>query len=495
MKSINAKIAVVGILTSLGIAIFVKQFGPVSTENVFKHYASDRYLKRAPVMAILRHTHYFVTLADTVTNLGVSIAHSQYDDQGSFVNEKDGRLLGRNRPMDWVLAVAYKASPEHMIFPPDLPTGQYDYLITVPHPRETLQDAIRKQFGLIAHTETLSTNVLVLTASNLQSADLMVSHTDEKPQVLASAGHIAVIHSTMSEFANALGGYYINLPIVDETGLPGTYNFDLRWDKKLNGNDRFEAIKGALSDLGFGLSPGQRSIDMIVVEYKDGPSDYTPRSGSDLQGYWKGTRKFLGNGLWPVVLKITEPSPGEYRAQYRNLWYNNNFIMASGVSYNPPNVKIKIGKDWTVFEGEINENKTEIKGIITYIEERQSYPMTVELTDQKEEDAKEAQKDYSYKNNNDLTGHWRAKLDNSEWSLNIARLSEGQLSCTLVPPGWRDGMEQSSLVYSVTNLHLEWAYHRAGTFNGRLINGQLTGTFQSGIKKPVEPIIFERVEN
>ena len=78
----------------------------------------------------------------------------------------NARFIGRNQTIDSVIRTAYMESPWNQlgaIFPPNMPTNRYDYIITVTnHPRETFQKLIRIKLGYTAHFETITTNCYVL---------------------------------------------------------------------------------------------------------------------------------------------------------------------------------------------------------------------------------------------------------------------------------------------------------------------------------------------
>src|SRR5207244_1343456 len=106
-----------------------------------------------------------------------------------------------------------------------LPGGQFDYLSTVAgDTRVALRDEVRKQFKLIGRTDTIQTNVLVLkTVDPSGRRGLKVSHGTGNNHVAANAGNLSLVHVKMPDLAKALGGYYLNLPVVDETGLKDSY--------------------------------------------------------------------------------------------------------------------------------------------------------------------------------------------------------------------------------------------------------------------------------
>ena len=57
------------------------------------------------------------------------------------------------------------------------------------------------------------------------------------------------------------------IPIVDETGLAGAYDIDLRWKVRTDPNANQAAMKQALIEqLGLELVPAHKSVELLIVE-------------------------------------------------------------------------------------------------------------------------------------------------------------------------------------------------------------------------------------
>ncbi len=89
-------------------------------------------------------------------------------------------------------------------------------------------------------------------------------------------------------------------------------------------------------------------------------SEYTPRTGSDLQGTWKSA---IGSGRYEVrlAIRIAETSPGTFRAELDNLtspWLGQPMT----VTYNPPEVKLEVASGAGMFQGEVRKGNTELAG-------------------------------------------------------------------------------------------------------------------------------------
>jgi len=89
-------------------------------------------------------------------------------------------------------------------------------------------------------------------------------------------------------------------------------------------------------------------------------SEHQPRSGSDLQGTWRGT---LDGGVRVVrvVAKIAEPVAGTYRAELDNEtagWRRQPLLVA----YRQPEVSLRVASGAGMFEGVLNGDHTEMVG-------------------------------------------------------------------------------------------------------------------------------------
>lgn len=215
--------------------------------------------------------------------------------------------------------------------------------------------------------------------------------------------------------------------------------------------------------------------------------DFTPRAGSDLQGYWKGVIG-TGTNAVPVDLKIAEDADGTYRAEGDAPMQGRAGAPVT-VSYNHPNVTVAIATGGGRFDGTINDAKTEIVG--QWSQSGVSIPATIRRADYEAEHAQDAEKDYSFHSPLDLQGHWKGTWMVSfakvtvpiRVQLDIAKLPDGSYSAALadVDQFLADApIPSSSLEYSAPHLKLKW--NENGTaYEAKLKDGKLVGTWeQSG---------------
>ena len=130
-------------------------------------------------------------------------------------------------------------------------------------------------------------------------------------------------------------------------------------------------------------------------------NDFTPRIGSDLQGYWEGGEAGTGSDAEPVDLKIAEPTDGTFRAE-ADTPMNGTQGRPLTVTYSRPTVKLSATSGSGNVHRKINRANTEITGFL--IQGGQSIPATVKRADYQAEHAHDADKDYSFNSDNDLQG-------------------------------------------------------------------------------------------
>jgi hypothetical protein len=238
----------------------------------------------------------------------------------------------------------------------------------------------------------------------------------------------------------------------------------------------------------------KRTATADVIPELLAESDYTPRGGSDLQGYWKGTL----NAGWVEVqgaFKIAEPSDGKFAAEMDCIDQGLKNVVVSAVTYDKPDVRMEVGSVGAVFEGKLSSDGGKITG--TWTQARVPIPLTIERADPKADKAKQetaaardAGKDYSHASPNELPGRWKGMLQVQKVKLhlrfNIAKLSDGSFSATLESPDQAGGeISASSTQYASSKVLIEWKAIGV-VFKGALKNGKLSGTFQQrGMSLPL----------
>ena len=76
----------------------------------------------------------------------------------------------------------------------------------------------------------------------------------------------------MAQFVSPISGLKdslqaaLQIPVVDQTGLKGLYDFKLTWDNSDRTKIRENVRQAVLDQLGFKLVPTNMPVEMLVVE-------------------------------------------------------------------------------------------------------------------------------------------------------------------------------------------------------------------------------------
>jgi uncharacterized protein (TIGR03435 family) len=181
-----------------------------------------------------------------------------------FGVNRNSKAVGLGVGVPKIMALAYDVSLGRMIFSSPIPIGRFDFIDNLPtNQGKTLQEAARKKFGLVGKRELIETNVLILTMRYRNAAGLRsVSGQDAFDM---NDDSISARNSPFGTLIYCLEDY-LKIPVVNQTGLTGNFDFDLKWDGTPDG------LKRAVQEqLGLELVPGQEAIEYIVVSEEKQP--------------------------------------------------------------------------------------------------------------------------------------------------------------------------------------------------------------------------------
>jgi len=250
-------VAVILAASTTTVAIVRVKNATARTIETYFTKMDSNYLDAAPPLVILRPSKY--------ANKG------DYVIAGIRNFGPNGTIMRRGCAFTEVLTAAYGVGPEQMVLPANLPRGRFDLLLTLPNnSREALRAEIKNQFGLVAHTETRDTDVLVLKVANTNAPGLKISN-GRGPNIWTQQGDIKLQGYKMSDpssydVVHTMGAYF-NVPVIDETGLTDAYDVDFKWNANLSGDAEKKDIMRVLREqFGLELVPDRRPMEMLVVE-------------------------------------------------------------------------------------------------------------------------------------------------------------------------------------------------------------------------------------
>jgi hypothetical protein len=213
------------------------------------------------------------------------------------------------------------------------------------------------------------------------------------------------------------------------------------------------------------------------------PAAYTPRAGSDLQGYWLGSLS-VANVQSRLAFKIAEPSAGRFRGELDSIDQGATGIPVSAVAYQPPNVRLEVAGVAGLFEGTLDRKAGEMSG--TWRQGPNNLPITLKRSVPPTSEAA----NYTFVKETDPQGSWTGSLDAKgatlRLGLRIGKLSNGSYVAKLDSPdqGSTDIPATSMKFTPPSSINVEWKALRAG-YQAQLKGGKLVGTWtQSGQSFP-----------
>lgn len=228
-----------------------------------------------------------VCCAQTAAFDAVSIRPAASDAGGrSFTQRPGGGLSTSNATVRMLLAFAYQVMPEEISGGPEWAGSDgFDIQAKAGNPnvspaqfREMIQSLLADRFHLRLHRETRELAVYVLMQA--KGGTKLVKAKDgtaEPPGVRIQGGGLMTgTHATMAGLANVLIRP-LKRRVFDETGLQGTYDFELRYAPDPVGADDAAAsdspsIFTALEEqLGLSLKTAKRPVEVIALDSVEKP--------------------------------------------------------------------------------------------------------------------------------------------------------------------------------------------------------------------------------
>ena len=235
-------------------------FGDPDPQKSLKTFAArtaafGERIEKLPPVLILRPTQF-------KTNLGM---------------ESDGdKIIARGESFVMILRYAYDESDlqgfgSRIILPPNCPGGNFDLMLTLPtapdkQPRQMLQEEIKNKFGIVAHIETIETNVLNLKIKNTAGPALQVtkggmpSYPTRSPQ-----NKISIQNQDLSGVAACFGSLLKTI-VHNQTEIQGRYDIELQWQRKAAETETEVFKRVVLEQLGLEFVPSRESLKYLIVE-------------------------------------------------------------------------------------------------------------------------------------------------------------------------------------------------------------------------------------
>jgi len=213
------------------------------------------------------------------------------ESERSLTHNAGARLTTSNATLKMLILLAYQVMPYQLSGGPSwLESDGFDIEAKAANPKATqaqfrqmLQGLLADRFQLKVHMATAELPVYMLVAA--KGGAKLAEAKQANPEVsvkIDGPGHMTAIKATMPMLTNALTRP-LQRKVVDQTGLVGAYNFELRYlpDPKPprpgddaappigNGPSLFTALQ---EQLGLSLKAGRGPVEVLVIDHAERPS-------------------------------------------------------------------------------------------------------------------------------------------------------------------------------------------------------------------------------
>ena len=199
------------------------------------------------------------------------------------------RYIIRQATMVDLMVAAYGVEADNVLGGPAwLETDRFDVIAKAPPTTSTetiklmLQALLADRFKLTVHTDSKPVQAFVLTVGKgkpkLKDSESSENTGCEPQDQKSTPGVIQYImvschNVTMEAFAGILhdfAGGYLTSPVVDSTGLKGSYDFDFKWTGRgqlaAAGDDGISIFDAVDKQLGLKLDLGKAPMPVLVVD-------------------------------------------------------------------------------------------------------------------------------------------------------------------------------------------------------------------------------------
>ena len=195
-----------------------------------------------------------------------------------------GHLLMKDVTVQTCIKWAYGVQHSQIVAPPWTDSEHFDIdakaddPVDIPQLKLMLQALLAERFKLTFHHEKKELKSFVMTVAK-SGLKMRPSPPDVAHSWQNSANGTVATGITMQEFADYMAGP-VEAPIVDETGLPGKYDFTLDFTNYLPSDmpvmhvEATGVIMAALQgELGIKLEGRKSMVDVMVIDHVERPSE------------------------------------------------------------------------------------------------------------------------------------------------------------------------------------------------------------------------------
>ena len=211
-----------------------------------------------------------------------SVKPAPRDAEGRSLSHRPGaRLTTSNATVKQLIYIAYEVMPYQLSGGPDWVGSDgfdVDAKAADPHAtpaqfREMVQTLLVERFHLQCHMTTKEMPIYtLLVAKNGPKLREAKKQEDAPDGVRNNRGTMTGVKATMAMFATALTRP-LQRGVVDETGLKGTYTFEVKFDPEENpASDNPPLLDAVREQLGLVLKPSRGPVPVLVIDGAERPA-------------------------------------------------------------------------------------------------------------------------------------------------------------------------------------------------------------------------------
>jgi uncharacterized protein (TIGR03435 family) len=258
-----------------------------------RHAAGVKLAWRLPLLAVvLMHSQPCPAQpkAANAPSFAVTSVKPSVDEPGfSGIETKRGRLLANGVTLKRCILSAYGLAPSQVVGGPEwLDFDRFEIAAKSEEPIEDsdlmmamLRGLLLERFKLVVHSETRKMSAFVLDSAKRGPKLTKVEAGEAGTNTISNdAGKIIDAHHTsMDKFAKILARQ-VDLPVINQTGLDGVYNFKLQWTpdtlrvtKRAEGRDGPSIFTAIQEQLGLRLRAQKAQVEVLVIDSASKPSE------------------------------------------------------------------------------------------------------------------------------------------------------------------------------------------------------------------------------
>jgi uncharacterized protein (TIGR03435 family) len=237
----------------------------------------------APALLVLLEPNFSRSQSKSVT---FEVADVKVDSSAAGpprVNMSNGRFIASNLQLKALIAEAWTITPDGVVGPSWLDDVRVDIAAKAASPQTTdadirlmMRSLLEDRMKLVAHTENRRQRVLALTIwrgkPKLTPSD--APRTAEEGDCSVGAGTIGTRavcrHMTMARLAHELpeiAPRYVDQRVVDQTNLPGAWDFTVEWAPLTEANAGGLTLFAALqAQLGLELKSRRLPVPVLIID-------------------------------------------------------------------------------------------------------------------------------------------------------------------------------------------------------------------------------------